>query len=218
MNKNKFVIKSTLVKRGWTESLIAKFLPEPDSLQPNPHYKAGPPMRLYDLKRVEKIEKSKRFVTAKQKAEPRKAAAKKGVESKLARTMHYVNSVVIKVPLMDRDKLIDLACRSYNEWQEQKDMWSEDIRDWEPANFLSSAPFLERICVNHLRHELTGYEKHLEKTFGKVGTSDAYKKIKEKVEEAIARAYPWLSEECQRQQKRREDQEDEMIQMTTMGY
>ena len=207
--KTKFVTKSTLLNLGWTESLVSKFLPEPDKFQPNPYHKSGPPMRLYDLKRVERIEKTKRFIATKQAVEPRKKAARKAVTSKREGTMKYVDLVVVQVPKMDRDELVKLACESYNDWQEQKDSRREESRDWEPANFLSSAPFLERICVNYLRHELTGYENHLEKTFGKVGTAEAYKKIKEKVENAITETYPWLTEECKKQRKRREEMEVE---------
>jgi hypothetical protein len=42
-----------LKARGWTGTLIRRFLPTPDRTKVNPHYRSGPPMRLYDLARVE---------------------------------------------------------------------------------------------------------------------------------------------------------------------
>lgn len=52
---SQMIAKATLKKeRGWTDSLIARFLGEPDKTRPNPHYRTnGAPMRLFALKRVE---------------------------------------------------------------------------------------------------------------------------------------------------------------------
>ena len=42
-----YLTKSQLKDRGWTDSLIRKFLSEADKTRTNPHYRSGPPMRLY---------------------------------------------------------------------------------------------------------------------------------------------------------------------------
>lgn len=67
------------------------------------------------------------------------------------------------------------------------------------ASERSSPEFLERITVNYLRHELSSYENHLTRVAGQVGAEDAYWRIKEKVLDAIAGAYPHLAAECCRQ-------------------
>jgi hypothetical protein len=51
-------------QRFWTDSLIKKFLGEPDKLGINPHYRTGPRVRLYNLKRVVDVEKSPEFKEA----------------------------------------------------------------------------------------------------------------------------------------------------------
>ncbi len=47
---------SELKRRGWTDSLIRKYLPEPDGIEANPHHPGGAPMRIYRIQRVEAIE------------------------------------------------------------------------------------------------------------------------------------------------------------------
>jgi hypothetical protein len=58
--------------RGWTESLINRFLPEPCEIKPNPYYDSAPPMLLYSLDRVLTIESSEEFKAEKEKADKRK--------------------------------------------------------------------------------------------------------------------------------------------------
>src|SRR6516225_10037486 len=45
-----------LRKRGWTEALVAQFLPDCQSTMTNPHYKTGPRIKLYPVARVAVIE------------------------------------------------------------------------------------------------------------------------------------------------------------------
>lgn len=51
-----FYSTSELKKRGWTERLIQKYLPEPDSSAPNPYRRTGAPKRLYRPSKVHAIE------------------------------------------------------------------------------------------------------------------------------------------------------------------
>jgi hypothetical protein len=74
-----YFTKTELRKRGWTETLIDRFLPEPDEERVNPHYKSGPPMSLYLQDRVLKKEKNKTF----QAAQTKRKAIKEAVEKRL---------------------------------------------------------------------------------------------------------------------------------------
>ena len=56
--------------------------------------------------------------------------------------------------------------------------------------------------MNYLRHNLTEYDHELENVAGKIGIAKAILMIKEKVYDAIALAYPYLSQECNRQKQR----------------
>jgi hypothetical protein len=57
-----FILVADLRERGWTDTLIQRFLPDPDETRTNPHYRSGPRMKLYALGRVLGIESSTEFV------------------------------------------------------------------------------------------------------------------------------------------------------------
>ena len=66
---------STLKTRGWNEKLIAQLLGEPDQWGSNPHYRSGPPSRLFDRERVTQAEAADIFqshLTARVATEPLK--------------------------------------------------------------------------------------------------------------------------------------------------
>jgi len=62
---------------------------------------------------------------------------------------------------------------------------------------------LRRITVNHLRHNLSDYDRRLDDLFGKVGKSEAYIILNRKIYTSIADTYPDLAEECERQMYRK---------------
>jgi hypothetical protein len=196
--------RPTLRTRGWTDALIARFLPEPDLLTPNPHYRMGLPRKLYLITRVEAIEASDRFLIAQKAAKRRQRRAAKAVETKRLDMQQYLDRLTFMLPVLDRDSLIRQACQHYNHRQEDRAMWAaERDRDFDsiPATAESSPGFLARLAVNFLRHEATDYEDRLDATFGRVGAAQAYPAIVARVLDAIAAAYPWLAEECTRQKQ-----------------
>ena len=182
--------KTGVKERGWTDSLIRQFLGEPDSTKVNFYYKSGPPVCLYLVSRVEAAEMTPEFVAAREKVEKRQTSAAVAVKTKRNHLQALVDKITITVPKMDHNKLIRLACESYNERNWERDCYASDNSD--PA-------FLDRMCVNYLRHNMTHYENLLDVTAGKVGAGDAYCEIKGKVLDAIATAYPYLASECIRQ-------------------
>lgn len=204
MNK-KYVTKSTIKARGWTDGMVSEFLGDPDLERPNPHYSCAAPMRRYDLARVERVEKRKKVraalaATAAQRG-ARKAAAAKGVETKAAATLSHFEAIPAPtVPVLDRAELIRRACDSYNARRAGFDTRrSVDAPD---ANTSCDEDFLARICVNYLRHNLTRYDAHLSELFARVGQNEAYVLLKGRVLDAIATAYDWLAEECESQRIR----------------
>ena len=120
-------------------------------------------MRLYRLARVESVEASVDFQEAQAKRQPRRDAAQRALVTKRQTIAEYVENLEISVPCLSRKELIERACGSYNANHEGG---SRAYQHAEPA-------FLERICVNFLRHSLTEYERHLEEIAGKVGTHEA---------------------------------------------
>lgn len=192
-----YITKRGLKERGWTDSLIRRFLPEPDSTECNPYYRCAAPMRLYSTERVAAIEKTPEFVAAHEVAERRSLAAMCAADTKRRATTTFAESATVSVPQLDRHELIRLACKSYNNHN-----WERD----RVATPDSDQGFLDRICVNHLRHRLTKYDSHLNNTRGKVGSTDANLTLKRRVLAEIARVYPFFAEECDRQAKTAQEQ------------
>lgn len=82
--------------------------------------------------------------------------------------------MVVVVHVLEREKLIQLACESYNGRKTAR--WS--ARAFEPAIPESHADFLDRICVNYLRHHQTVYHGLLATVWGKIGVQQAAHKIR----------------------------------------
>ena len=59
--------------------------------------------------------------------------------------------------------------------------------------------FLDRISVNYVRHCLTDYDHYLSWIKGQSGEHQAIRELKRRLHEAVAEAYPWLADECDRQ-------------------
>jgi hypothetical protein len=195
--KNQLVTVTTLKTRGWTDPMIRRFLGEPDKLSTSPYYHSGPRIRLYELARVELTEKSAEFRQVQENRRAKRNAAWKALATKKQKMMQYVETVEIDVPCFPKAVLIDQACDNYNARYDERVLAREYCEDCQRAFDQSDPVFLERICVNYLRHCCTEYETHLSQIAGKVGAREAYHKIK--VLEAISEAYVWLSEECTRQ-------------------
>ena len=67
-----YITKDGLKKRGWTDSLINRFLPEPDKRETNPDNSRWHKMCLYSIERVRSIEdRSREFYEAKKKIRKR---------------------------------------------------------------------------------------------------------------------------------------------------
>lgn len=199
-----YYCKTELKGRGWTDSLIKRFLPEPDKTYPNPHYKDGAPMCFYAERRTKEIEESVEFKEAKEASSKRKESSKKAVETKKAKIVEWVNGLKIEIPDYDRETLIKKACEHFNArkryQKELYDEWAsrhyEDIcEDYEPdfsiASPESEEPFLARITTNYLRHCCSNYEKELKRLFGKTGKDEGHDILKARINDAIHKKYTW---------------------------
>jgi hypothetical protein len=72
--------------QGWTESLLDRFLHEPDATANNPRFRNGSPMKLFRADRVRKIERSRSFKAALAKSDGRKEGARRAIKTKTAAT------------------------------------------------------------------------------------------------------------------------------------
>ena len=194
--KVKMYTLSELKKIGFNDKLIAILLPEP-LLKTNPFYKCAAPMKLWEKKVVEEAMENELFKAHIIKREKRISGAKKAVLTKKNKLMEYVTekidqiSVIVISKKMLKNDAIFFAIERRN--------YFYDYEDYEYYHFDPPKETVERWMVNHVRHNLTAYDEELYEMKGKVGISEAYVLYKRKVLEAIAVAYPYLTEEVERQ-------------------
>lgn len=195
--KEKYVTESTLIKeRGWTKSLIEKFLQGPDLVVKNPHYRSGPGMKLYLIERISPFESQEIFLKTKIKKENRKVAAAKAVETKKLKLDEYINNIEIHIEKYPIEEIYENAINHYNNFQDIRNRTENWI--YEPPSKLDKS-FLNRISVNYIRHQLTNYEDELDEIFGKTGKFEAYCTLKTKIMKKISEIYPELKSECDKQ-------------------
>ena len=195
MSKAELVTQSRITQRGWSKTMVANLLGEPDKLAPNPMYKSAAPMRLYDLARVKKIELSSSFKKAKARADKRRAAIEPSIDKRRKELLEKVRAEKVVLQPMSKPKLRRLAINSYNEHNES---------GWSVASVGDDPTFLNRIMVNYLRHECTNYDHDLWTASGEIGVREAQTLVRAKTYKAIAHAYPYLADECEQQAERRQ--------------
>jgi hypothetical protein len=201
-----YISASGLKHQGWTDLLIRRFLPTPDKIATNPHYKCAAPMRLYLTSRVQEIEAAGDFKSQLERAQQRKQAASRAVETKRERLRERLAQIIIAVPTLPQDELIEAACTHYN--SRKLDLLLDRGHTYTPATPNSDEWFLHRITVNYIRHQLSSYERQLRRVAGRVGANEAWLEISRKVFRAIGEAYPWLAGECDRQLREREQADE----------
>ena len=186
-----------LKERGWTATLVKKYLDPPDATRPNPHYKSAAPMRLYAESRVEMVEAEETFQQERAKATARSQVGKQVTARKADELVKQAEQMPIHVTWQSIGRLQDKAIASYNTFHRR--LSHAQDHDYEPATYMSDPIFLDRITVNYIRHELTAYDHHLESLAGKTGVSLAIATIRRRIYDEIARVYPEFAEECERQ-------------------
>ena len=112
----------------------------------------------------------------------------------------FLDAFVFTIPDMPKEALIINACYSYNDYIDRK---SSNNGGWyygewfglkhaDPENY--NEKIMADICRNYLRHEHTPYEYIMQIFHNRYETdSEAFHdKLKEKVNSAIIKVYPWL--------------------------
>lgn len=177
-----------LLRNGWSKTLIAKLMGEPDLRKKI--FGRSVPACLYRLDRVVAAESAPAFTDAQASLARRKAAAKKAVKTKVDKLMADIAEMSVSVEIVKLSQLQQLAIDAFNEW---------NYDSYKQASRHSDKTFLERICVNFIRHELTEYDWALWEVAGKTGKSLAITAIRQRVYGAISAAYPMFQGECNRQ-------------------
>jgi len=180
---------SGLIERGWTATLIAKHLGDPDRLAVNPHYKTGPMVRLYAIERVERTEQQDDVRAALEKIAAtrpaRKAASKKAAQARADALLEAIGRIQIQVRRID---LARLRTAAISHWQQRQADRGDYLADGHSADDATIRRWME----NYVRHRLTRYDEIIAQLFGLVGRDQAYDLLRTKIDAAIFRVYPEL--------------------------
>ena len=188
------ISQTTILSMGFTKSMIAKLLPDP-ILRDNPRYKSAAPMKLWKEADVLAAMDTDAFREAASKAERRKAAASKGVDTKRKNAELLAEELIaaIHVQRIELPELEKLALASQQRWYDFQRRGEIEFPDRETV---------DRWMVNYIRHELCDYDASLYTLFrpGKMADKDKlYPKVKRETLAKIAQVYPELADECEAQ-------------------
>ena len=184
---SQYLTKTELAKR-WSNSLIDSYFPICSLERPNPQYRGGSPMQLYDLGKVRHIESTDAFKADYQKVLKRKIAAMERARRKREELTMYANGVQIEVPDYEKGKLIEKACEYYNACL-SKGLGRCDSERATPSR---SESFLKRITIHYLQCECTLCNKELCEFLMKTRNKEALIVLQERVNDAIKQKYEWL--------------------------
>lgn len=194
-----YLNKKQLIERGWSPKLIEDFLGEPDDVKPLGRYCEE---HRYWMPRVERVEKTDGFKTAQEKYLKRRRRGIEIARKRAAQQIETAKTMPIRIREMSGEDVLDDAIWHYNA-QNRGRRHEDDDYCCRSASRGSDELFLERITVNYIRHNLTGYDAKLFAQKGKIGGGEAVQIIRRRVFEEIAFAYPHLADECDRQMIRR---------------
>ena len=176
-----------MLREGWSRTILRNLLGDPDLRKKI--YGRSNPACLYHLSRVIAAEATREFADAQELLAKRKASSIRAVNTKIDKLMSDIAVMSVSVKAIKLDCLQQLAIDAYNDWNNYRD----------PASRHSDKAFIDRICVNFIRHELTEYDRALWKVAGRTGKNIAVAAIRMKVFAAITVAYPMFHSECNRQ-------------------
>ncbi|MBO0895125.1 hypothetical protein [Arthrobacter sunyaminii] len=190
-NSEGMLIANDLKKdRGWTDTQIKTFLPEPDQTARNPFSRKAAPMKLYALERVEAIEATPAYQKAREASRTRQIAARTRALAKRKEAVAAAQALELTIVPEPWQEMQDKAIAHFN---------SRLRRSQSPASRSTSKARLDRLTVNYLRHKQTSYEEELKEFKGVVGVGEAYLVVRNRILDLIADTYPQLRDECERQ-------------------
>ena len=187
-----------LKTRGWTASIIKKLVTI-TPIEFKGLYRKQP-QKCYPKEYIESLEQSDQFTELKNKATNRQKTMKAIADKKRAENIAKFTKQVdqVKVPVLTSDELKKRTIESKQDWYDYQSCIRDNFNDRIDADHLPNS-VLFRWEVNFIRHELTKYENVLARIYRQVGTREIYPIIKNHILDKIANAYPWLSDECQKQ-------------------
>lgn len=219
IKKEEYITATGLIqKRDWTKTIVNKLLADVEvKWVDNPHYKCAPPMGLYNMKDIKRIEKTKKFKDAKEIADKRKASAKKAVETQKKNTISMVDKFSIIVERLALEDLKEITLKDKQNWYYMNPKYIRyDVRDYadydeddiyyfensyyeyeyiERNAYTAPDDVVNRWMVNYIRHKLTNYDEELKRICGRLAREEAYTKYKNILAVEMKKVYPELERE-----------------------
>ena len=177
--------------RGWTAGMVRQLLGEPDLSRVSPHSRAAPRIRLYRVERVEAAERSGEFRAVSAAAARRSAAARIAARRRRREVLARIAAEPIDVPRLTPQKLTALAVEHRDRRDEER---AYERRELPPEGAVA----LDRWKVDYLLRQLARYDELLSGLPGGAGRIGAEESLRRRVYAAIAEAYPFLAQECER--------------------
>ncbi len=187
----KKLTQTDILERGWTKGMIAKFLPEP-TLAHNTHCRQHP-IKLWEVMKVEEIEKTEEFRDAIEKVKKRRNAGYKAASTKRKALEKVFEAAKqeINIPHIEDAVLREMV------YQERREL--NNTRGDESVPETADEDTMQRWIVNYMRHNFFNYDETLCTNKGKVGIYDCYSDYKKAILMNIAEIYPKYADECNRQ-------------------
>jgi hypothetical protein len=185
-SKSDYLNIAGLTARGWTAAMIRDFLGRPDTTRPNPRFHNAAPTPLFARKRIDAAERTPTFAKRRDLAARRSASGKAAARRRRMEMLRLMAAEEIPIPQLEPAVLEARAVR-HRDARSRLDISTVDGKT------------LNRWKVNYLRQQLTRYDPMIEGLFGRVGRADAEHSLRQRIFEAIGKAYPDLQDECRRQ-------------------
>lgn len=192
--------KADLLRRGWTRAAIDEHLGPPTRTRGTPW---GGKAHLWGAARVLAAEATPAFLTWWQGRSAELAAKEQAKAERAGRLAAEVARWTPSIRRKPLETLRALAIDHYNRrgGGRRRD---EDEGPFVQATADSHPAFLDRICVNYVRHALTTYDAKLDRVSrARDGGLEAALLVKARVFDRIAEVYPELAEEARRQKAKR---------------
>lgn len=186
-DRTTFVSLEGLRSRGWTDGMVRDLLGWPDVQGRDPRRGAGAPVRLYLLARVEAVERAREFGGCARAGGT--AGVRVAAERRRRAVLATLRAEPIRVPILPPAELERRAVRY------RREVGGAGADD-------GAAGDLARWQVGYLRSALRSYDALLDGLFATSGRAEAERLLRQRVDAAIARAYPWLAGECRRRTER----------------
>lgn len=174
-----YVTLDGLRRRGWSDRMVRELLGRPDVRGWGLRQVARVPVELYQLARVEAVERASVSRGAAGRV-PAHVMAQRRREAVLA----TLRVEPIRVPMLPRAELERRAVRYRRQVvREGEGEGCGDLVRWQ---------------VGYLRQALRSYDALLDGLFPVTARVEAERLLRHRVYRAIAQAYPWLADECRR--------------------